>query len=397
MTGPAGTLLTERSQIEGVVESARAEGRIGLDTEFMRERTYAPKLCLVQVAVGSEIALIDPLAGEMELAGIAELVSDPDVQTVLHAAKQDLEIFHLAFGAKPANIFDVQLAAGFAGLGASLPYGRLVEETIGTRLEKGESYTDWCRRPLTAAQMTYAADDVRYLIDVADVLGKRLRDQGRETWAREEMHVALEDETVYATDPGEVWRKVSGRGSLSGKQMGVLVELARWREETAIRRNIPRGWVLKDVALVEVARRRPRTKAQLRAIRGINEKDADRMAEDLIAAVERGLEGPEVAQLPVAPRAAQARARMLSGLADALVRARSQHAGIAPELVATRGELEAIILDLVTGKMDPSRHRLLHGWRRELAGQGVLDLAEGRIAVKAIATPPYVEEVPLGV
>jgi ribonuclease D len=396
VTGGAGTLITNQAELDRVIEAARLERRIGLDTEFMRERTYAPRLCLVQVAIGQDVSLVDPLA-DVDLAGIAELVADPEIETVLHAAKQDLEIFYLGFGSKPVNIFDVQLAAGFAGLGASLPYGRVVEETTGTRLEKGESYTDWCRRPLTEAQMRYARDDVRYLTQMADDLLIRLREQGREDWAREEMRVALEDEKAYVGDPDEAWRRVSGRGSLSGRQLTVLVELARWREQTAAQRDIPRGWVLKDVALVEIARRRPRTKGQLKAIRGINERDADRMSSELIAAIERGLDAPQVAQRPPPPRAAQAQARMLSGLADALVRARSQHAGIAPELVATRGELEAVVLDLVTTGVDDSGHRLLRGWRRELAGQAVLDLAQGRIAVRAISRPPYVEEVPLGV
>jgi ribonuclease D len=154
---------------------------------------------------------------------------------------------------------------------------------------------------------------------------------------------------------------------------------------------------MKDVALVEIARRRPQTKAQVKAIRGINEKDVERVSDQVIAAVKAGLDAPEMPQAPSPPRSAQARARMLSGLADALVRARSQHAGIAPELVATRGELEAIVLDLVTTGVDEGKHRLLQGWRRELAGQAVLDLAEGRIAVRAIPTSPYVEEVPLEV
>lgn len=396
MARVAGTLITDQPELDLVVARAREEGRIGLDTEFMRERTYAPRLCLVQVAIGDEVVLVDPLAG-VDLSGIAALVGDPEVETVLHAAKQDLEIFYIGFGVKPVNVFDVQVAAGFAGLGASLPYGRVVEDTTGTRLEKGESYTEWCRRPLTDDQLKYAGDDVRYLIQIADELSARLRKQGREGWAREEMRVSLEDEKSYVGDPEQAWRKVSGRGSLSGRQLSVLIELARWREQTAARRDIPRGWVLKDVALVEIARRRPRSKAQLKAIRGINEKVAEQMASEILDAVARGLDAPEAEVGPSPPRAAQARARMLSGLADALVRARSQHADIAPELVATRGELEAIVLDLVTTGVDDSDHRLLQGWRRELAGQAVLDLAEGRIAVKAIPRPPYVEEVPLEV
>jgi ribonuclease D len=321
-------------------------------------------------------------------------LSDPDVELVVHAGRQDFEIFAERNDALPKNIFDVQLAAGFAGYGASLPYGRLVESITGTSLTKGESYTDWCRRPLTQAQLKYAADDVRYLLVVRDVLKDKLSASGRLEWVEDEMHI-LEDPALYSTDPNEVWRRVSGRGKMSGKQTAVLKELARWREEAASRRDIPRGWVVKDQTLVEIARRAPKSAGELKNIRGFPAKEAERSGNELLEAVKAGQAAGPVAAPEGASRTAQIRARSLSGLADAIVRSRSDAAGVATELVSTRGELESFLADLFDGGADESRHRLMRGWRKELAGAAVMDLAAGRIAVRSIDKSPYIEEVPL--
>lgn len=375
------------------MDAARAAGTVGLDTEFLREKTYRAKLCLVQMAVGGDIFVVDVLE-PLDLKGPADLIADPDVRVILHAGRQDLELFYEGWGAVPANIFDVQLAAGFAGHGASLPYGRLVETLCGKRLVKGESYTDWCKRPLTDAQLTYAADDVRYLGAAADRLDGELTRLGRREWVLQEMK-SLESEELYRTDPGEVWRKVGGRGTLSPKALAVLREVARWREETAQRRDIPRGWVIKDPTMIEIARRSPTSVQQLKSLRGLNSSEADRSGRDILAAVEAGRDAPSISMGAAPPKGAQARARMLSGLADAVVRARCEQAGLATELVSTRSELEALLAEVVTGSVDEGRHRLMQGWRRELAGDAVVALAEGRIAVKAIPKAPFVEELPL--
>jgi ribonuclease D len=387
-------LVTAAPDLQRVVEQAGAAGRVGLDTEFMRERTYSAQLCLVQIAFeGAEPYLIDT-TGDLDLAPVAKLVGDTAVQVIIHSGRQDLEIFHDLFGTVPANVFDVQLAAGFAGLGASLPYGRLVQETTGTALQKGEAYTDWCRRPLTADQVRYAADDVRYLLAVADDLAARLERLDRTRWVMEEMR-AFEDPAAYNADAGDMWKRVSGRGNLSRNQLTVLKEVARWREETARRRNIPRGWVIKDATLIEIARRSPTSLDRLKDTRGLNAKEVDRSGRDILAAVAAGKAGPPMELEPAPARSAQVRARMLAGLADAIVRARCEHAEIATELVTTRGELELLLAQVVEGKVAPARHRLLQGWRKDLAGNAVVALAEGRIAVRAIPNPPYVEEVEL--
>ena len=388
-----GAPITTGDQLAAVVEYARSSDNVALDTEFLRERTYRARLCLVQLATPTAVHLIDPLVLG-DLRPIAGLIADPAVEVIVHAGRQDFELFAERYAVVPTRVFDVQLAAGFVGLGASLPYGRLVEETVGVQLVKGESYTDWCRRPLTSAQLSYAADDVRYLFGVADHIKERLRQLGRTSWIEEEMRM-FEDPRMYATDPSEAWRRVSGRGGLSGRQLAVLKEVAMWREEAAARRDIPRGWVIKDPTLVELARRAPTSVGSLKNIRGMNAREAERSGREIVDAIRRGLESPPVKQPPSPPRAAIARARMLSGLADAIVRARCEHSEIAPELVATRGELETLLVDSFKHEPDPAAHRLLQGWRRELAGEAVLALAWGRLAVRVIEDPPYIEEVPL--
>ena len=393
--GVAASLVSSGAGLRSALDGARGSGRLALDTEFLRERTYRSRLCLVQIATPESLSLIDPLA-KVDLAPLAELVADPSVEVVVHAGRQDFELFYERFGALPANVFDVQIAAGFVGHGASLPYARVVEILLGRKLIKGESYSDWCRRPLTESQLRYAADDVAWLLEVADRLKRELLERERLEWAREEMK-GLEDKGTYEVDPGESWRRVGGRGSLSSSKLAVLREVARWREETAMRRDLPRGWVVKDPTLIEIARRGPRDLAGLRAIRGLNPAEAGRSGAELLAAVAKGARSRPPEEPGSLPRWAQVRARMLSGLADAIVRARSERAQIATELVATRGELESLLADVVTGSLDEdgSKHRLLQGWRRELAGGAVLNLARGRIAVRASDRPPYIEEVPL--
>lgn len=387
-------LVTGERELGEVIDSSRSAGRIGLDTEFMREKTFRARLCLVQIATPDGIWLIDPVNG-LDLKAVGALVADPSTRVIVHAGRQDFELFYELFGAVPANVFDVQLAAGFAGYGASLPYGRLVDSLAGVQIKKGESYTDWCTRPLTEAQSTYAADDVRYLGRIAERLEAELEELGRLEWALEEMRIQFEDENSYRFEPDRAWRRVSGRGTLNGRQLAVLKEVAGWRERAASDRDVPRGWLVKDPTLVEIARRGPSSVGQLKGIRGLNAREADRSGSAILEAVRAGRSAEAIESVAPPPKSAQARARMLSGLADAIVRARCERAKIATELVTNRTELETVLAELVAGSLDERRHRLLNGWRRDLAGQAVLDLARGRIALKSVGRSPYIEEVPL--
>ncbi|MGH2756793.1 MAG: ribonuclease D [Actinomycetota bacterium] len=384
-------LATSDAELARVVGAAREAKTIALDTEFMRERTYRARLCLIQIATPDEVILIDPIDG-VDLAPVGELVADHGIEVVVHAGRQDLEIFFERFGAEPHSIFDVQIAAAFAGLGASLPYGRLVQDVTGTRLAKGEGYTDWCRRPLTDKQLGYAVNDVAYLLGIAAELKRRLEEQERLEWALEEMRM-LEDPSNYDLDLDEIYRKVGGRGSLSGRQLTVLRQVARWREETARRRDIPRGWVIKDPTLIEIARRAPQSVDELSRIRGMNAQEAQRSGAAIMSAIEEGHRSAEMKPDKAPSRSAQIRARMLSGPADAIVRARCEEAAIATELVATRPELESLLADVTVGTEDLSRHRLMRGWRRSLAGDHVVAFARGEVAIKATDDSPFVEEI----
>ena len=379
------------SDVEAIAAEGKAAGEIGLDTEFMRERTYRARLCLVQISTPDSIYIVDPLEVE-DLSPLASLIGDPGIEVVVHAGRQDLEIFFERYDVVPARIYDIQLAAAFAGLGASLPYGRLVEELTGTKLKKGESYSDWCRRPLSGEQMTYAADDVRYLLPAARELKTRLVAQGRDTWVVEEL-AALENREAFEMNLDEAYMRVGGRGSLSGRQMSVLREMAKWRESEAQRRDVPRGWIVKDPTLIEIARRSPTTIGALSKIRGLNAREAERYGKGMLAAIEKGAGGEEIRSPKAPPRGAQVRARVLSGPCDAIVRSRCEAANIATELVSTRGELEALLADISAGVSDLSRHRMMRGWRRELAGDHVVAFARGDVTLRATEHAPYIEEV----
>ncbi len=389
VTSPA-VMVTARDQLEEVIAEVRQAGRMGLDTEFLREKTYFAKLCLAQIATPTNLYLLDPVRG-LDLTPLADLIANPQVEVVVHAGWQDLQLFYQRAGAVPANIYDVQLAAGFAGLSASLSYGKIVHEVMGVELEKGEAYTDWCRRPLTDKQLSYAADDVRYLLPVADNLKARLAKLGRTDWLAEEMRW-LETDEAYAADE-EVWRKVTGQGSLTPRQATVLRELAHWREDVAAQRDLPRGWLIKDVTLLEIARRSPASVAELKNIRGIDLREAERSGPGILEAIKRGHEAPPIKRPPVPNKAVQTRARMIAGLADAVLRARAEEAGIAPELVASRSDLDALLFAILSGRAEDTDNRLMQGWRRDVAGDAIVGLASGRCALRVIDRPPYVEEV----
>jgi ribonuclease D len=382
--------LAETDDLPTVVAAIRAEQSVAIDTEFLREKTYRARLCLVQLATSRKVWILD--STQTGVSGIGELLADPAIEIVVHSGRQDLELLVDLTGGPPRNIFDVQIAAGFVGLGASLPYGRLVEEVLGVVLTKGEAYTDWCRRPLSASQLKYAADDVRYLPEVARDLKKRLADLGRADWLAEEM-APFESPRTYENDPHQAWARVSGRGSLSGRGLAILRELAAWREKAAYDRDIPKGWVVKDHVLVEIARRSPQSIQALQRIRGLVDKQVSRWGSGVLTAVAAGREADPILLPPAPPRAVMARARMLGGLADAVVRARCENARVAPELATTRAELESLLIDAFVSTPDPAVHRTLRGWRKSVVGDAVVALAAGKMAVRVVPDPPFIEEV----
>jgi ribonuclease D len=364
-----------------IADAARASGRIALDTEFMGEGRYRTLLCLIQLAVpngaaGERIELVDPLAEELDGAPLADVLADPDVQVVVHAGRQDIALVRRRLGTEVRNAFDTQVAAGFAGMAAQASYETLLSELLDVRVAKSASFTRWDARPLSPEQREYAREDVVHLLELAGALERRLAELGRLEWAREECEPLCRSsderdlETVFARLP-----RVRG---LSAQAQTIARELVRWREDVAATHDQPVQRVLADAALVEIAKRRPTSTAKLEQIRGVNQGSLRRRGRDLLEAVRRG------EQLPPLERTLQARPPMsvpddapLVALAEALVRARAREAGLAYELLAARADLQTIVAAQRLGGKEADV-RTLRGWRRELVGEELLALLDGR-------------------
>jgi ribonuclease D len=378
--------------VAAVVAAAHEHGRIALDFEFLWERTYAPMACLAQVAIDGRVHLIDPVEGA-PLAPIAALVADPDVDVVMHAPSSDLTLLGMQFGTRPHRVMDVQLAAGFIGIGAGQGLGVLLERGLKVKLDKGEQYTDWSRRPLTERQLTYAAADVAHLVALADEFLARADRLGRTSWIAEEMARRYGPDSRWVPEPTEVWRRVKGQGKLSPADRAILRALAAWREREAARRDRPTAWIVPDRTLLEVARRRPKTSGQLAGERGLPERMRQADLEGMLAAIDEGA-AAEPIHLPAAPGTElQARMDTLGPLGQILVTARAAEADLAPSLVATRDEIETFLWGEIGAREVPDSP-LAVGWRFEIAGKPLRDLADGRIALVPAATRPFLREIP---
>ncbi len=382
-------MLESSEALAQVCDQARADGRIGLDTEFLWERTYSPQICLAQLNVGGQVYLADPLEG-VDLAPIAELISDPDVQVVMHAPHADLVAFALRHGADPVNTFDTQLAAGFVGLSAGLAYEKLVHEVTRRRVQPSESFTDWSRRPLGEKQLRYAGEDVEHLFAMTDTITERLRERGREQWMIEELSRRFDGADRFVTQPEEAWRKVGRRGKLGAGDLAVLREVAAWRERLARHRDLPVGWIAKDPTLIEIARRKPRTAKDLQRVRGVDGSMKQRDLQELLDVIERGRNAEPITEDGPAPiRGVRRRTAIAKGLATALLRARCEAEEMAPELVGTSSDVEDLITWISAGSPeDAPRPFLLRGWR-EPFGLDLVDLVEGRVQLQLVDRDPY--------
>jgi ribonuclease D len=364
-----------------LAERARAAGRFGIDTEFVSESRYRALLGLVQVVVGVDgdqhIELLDPLAG-FDHEPLAEVWADPEVEVVIHSGGQDVAILRRAWGVAPANLFDTQIAAGFAGFSAQAGYGNLLQAALKVRLAKSAGFTRWDRRPLTEEQLDYARKDVEDLLPLADDLQRRLRSSGRLEWAREECRRL--EEISDERDPESAYRRLPRVNQLRSRPRAVARELAAWRETTAESEDRPVGAVLPDVALVEIAKRQPTSLQELERIRGIRPDTGRRRGKQIIEAVARGREGEPPPAEDVQRTEIDARDAPVISLAESLVRSRALSAGLAYELVASRADLQAVVSAAREGRPEPDT-RTLRGWRRDLAGGELLEMLAGRRAL----------------
>jgi ribonuclease D len=370
--------------IAELAERAAAGGRIAIDTEFVSERRYQALLCLVQVAVPDPDAegrvrteVLDPLEGDPDFSPLARVLADRDVEVVMHAGRQDVALLKRTLDTEVRNIFDTQVAAGFLGFGNQEGYESLVRKVLKVKLKGGEGFTRWDKRPLTPLQLEYAADDARLLLELGEELERRLGERGRLEWAREESR-GLED-VSDERDAQRSYERLPRLGRLSQSARGVALELAEWREEEARAADRAPGSVLPDQALVELARRTPRDKQGLEQIRGLPPQTLHRRADVLLAAIIRGRKRTAPV-LPSEPPGRDPADAPLLSLAQALVRHRSLETGVAVELIATQSELSALISSLRRG--EGSDHlRVANGWRRELVGDELKELMEGRRAL----------------
>lgn len=371
--------ITTTEDLARFCEAAKSQAYVTVDTEFLRERTYYSKLCLIQMALPGaegEAVLVDPLAGGLSLEPLYDLFRHEGTVKVFHAARQDLEIFYVEGNVFPKPLFDTQVAAMVCGFGDQVGYETLVRKIAKQNLDKTSRFTDWSRRPLSEAQQVYAIADVTHLRVIYEFLAKELQRTGRTKWVEEELGILLDPET-YITRPDEAWERVKTR-STSGRFLAVVKELARFREDYAQTRNVPRSRVFKDDALLELASTRPTNLEELgRSRLLLREGRKPEIADGILAAVIAGLEmKPEDFPKPDASREQIQVDSALADLLRVLLKAKSEEGGVAQKLIASSADLDAI----AAGDRDVPA---LKGWRGEVFGKDALRLCKGEIALSA--------------
>ena len=367
-------MITDSATLAAFCESLSGTPFITVDTEFMRETTYWPILCLIQVAGPDDARAIDTLAPGLDLAPLFKLFDDPSILKVFHAARQDLEIFYHMMGHLPTPLFDTQVAAMVCGFGDSVGYQTLIAKLTKAHIDKSSRFTDWSLRPLSDRQISYALCDVTHLRDAYRKLAQKLEANGREKWLDEEMAI-LEAPETYDPDPHQTFRRIKSRGS-SPRFLAILRELAAWRELEARNRDQPRNRILKDEALLEIAHHTPKTAAELERTRGLGRKMAEGPAgARLIEAVKKGLAIPD-ADCPK-PENKPDMPRGLGSVIDllrVLLKMKCDEGDVAQKLLASANDIE-----LIAAFGEDADVRAMHGWRRDLFGEDALKLRNGEI------------------
>ena len=380
-------VVTKTAELEELSRELAAHPFVAVDTEFMRETTYWPKLCLVQAAAEGVEAAIDPLAEGLDLAPFLQLMADKKVLKIFHAARQDLEIFLKLGEALPHPVFDTQIAAMACGYGDSIAYDALVQQMLKRRLDKSSRFTDWSRRPLSDAQLAYAVADVTHLRDLYPRMHEKLEREQRLDWLDEE-HAKLLDPEVYDTTPEKAWQRLKLRKTTADYVLGLQVAAA-WRERQAQTRDVPRGRVVKDEALYEIAEHRPKSAADFDRMRAVPRGFGNsRGAQDLLQALERAFADPKrPAYKHERPPPLPSSVGPTVELLKVLLRFEADRHQVAPRLIASASDVEAIAAS------DDADVEALRGWRRKVFGERALALKHGKIALKLENGKVAIEEL----
>jgi ribonuclease D len=356
--------VTTQDQLDTAIFRLQSASRLAVDTEFMREKTYYPQLCLVQVATDTDCFLVDPLAG-LALDALYEVLADRTKLKILHAARQDLEVLQLGGRPVPAPVFDTQVAASMLGFPPQVGYAELVARQLGHSIDKAQTRTDWSRRPLTPAQLAYAADDVHHLLVLHTELAAALEARGRTAWVAEDA-AALEDPALYRTDPDDAWRRLKGLGRLRPREQAAARAIAGWREQRAIEADKPRGWILTDETLYALATRAPQSVTDLEEIRSLPPSVVRKRGEELVALIRSAIESTAADSFtPPSERPSPEENARVSRLQQ-IVREEAAALGLSPEVIATRRDVEALVF------RDRPESALLRGWRRAVIGEKLL-------------------------
>jgi ribonuclease D len=374
--------ITDRKGLDSLCRTLHQSPRLALDTEFVGEESFVPRLELIQVATEQTAAIIDfpAVQADGSLDAFWEIVCRSDVEKIVHAGRQDLDLFAAHAGQIPKPFFDTQIAAAMVGYGAQVAYANLVHRLHGTKLEKAHTFTNWSARPLSRDQLTYALGDVQYLLSIHEHLHGRLTELGRLEWANEEFARLENVVGEKSREPQERYQRIRGWDSLKPKAAVVLRELAAWRETEARRRNVPRGRILRDEVILQLARHPPKTVEELRSLRGVHPSEAERNGDQMIATIQSAL-ALHPSAWPAVPRdrKPEPESTGLVELLQAVLKARAAAEGIAPSLLATTADVQALIES--KRQRVPADLPLLRGWRRQLVGELVLQVLQGTVLV----------------
>lgn len=370
--------IKTQSELEDVCRRSHEMGCIGIDLEFIPENTYYPRLALVQLAVESDNYIVDPL-GSLDLSPLDLVVQNDDIIKIVHAGSQDMGIFFHRTGIPPRRVFDTQIAAGFLGLGHQISYASLVFQLLGVTIKKGQSYTNWLKRPLSPQQVTYALEDVAFLLEAYEKLILRLEDFGRASWVGEEL-VQYEQRDFYERSLLNPIKRVKKSNQLHGKEYLILDALANWREAEAQRRDLPRKKILPDNVLIDLAKRKPNSDTDFFSMRSFG-NSMKRYMKSLIDVIASSRELPFVAEERVVGISLTEEQKLLIEFISFCLKAYCMKAQVAVAYVATKSEIELLVRDFVSDSFIPINHRVLQGWRKEAVGSDLLDCLLGKSVV----------------